>query len=350
MPTYLLEGTNEVRLTVRPLNMTVRVEGTGVEAWLEVTQGGRPVPSVVRPPSMVILPRVEAPTTVSVIPTGRERFPSQTVVHFSVAVEDRESGDPQRAVLVPVDVSGLDRKDLVSVELVDGALSLRAAQNKEDADLGALGNAARVAARELLGVQSLDESTAVTMNIAVDGSGSALRLARNGTFAGLIRVLTGVAQVVTNGTEISAGVIGNSAERFPSQTLAALPQSVQDAQLSRIPSNGFRSVPWLPGTQPDDPNAITYLLTDSLPADVVGLETAEQAAPHRRHIVAVTSPGAWRLLGGTTVRSTVVEPPVGEETLEARLLANPAVLRELVTSLLQTVFDRDTVLAERTGL
>ncbi|QCB96210.1 hypothetical protein E5206_04095 [Arthrobacter sp. PAMC25564] len=350
MPTYLLEGTNEVRLTVRPLNMTVRVEGGGVEAWLEVTQGGRSVPSVVRPPSMVILPRVEAATTVSVIPTGRDRFPSQTVVHFSVAVEDRESGDPQRAVLVPVDVSGLDRKDLVSVELVDGALSLRAAQNKEDSDLGALGNAARVAARELLGVQSFDDGAALTMNIAVDRSGSALHLARNGTFAGLVRVLTGVAQVITNGTDISAGIIGNSAERLPSQPLVALPQSVQDAQLSRIPSNGFRSASRLPWTQPDNSNSLTYLLTDSLPADVVELETAEQAAPGRRHIVAVTSPGVWRLLGGTTVHSTVVEPPAGDETLEARLLADPAELRGLVTSLLQSVFDRDTVFAERTGL
>lgn len=348
MPTYLLEGTNEIMLEARPLRIGLRLEGVGGEAaWLDVTAGGRPLDSVVRPPNMVILPSVHTPTTISVVPVGRERFPSPTIVHLSVVVEDRQSADPQRAVLVPVDVSGLDRKDLISVEPASGGLCLKAAQSREDADLGPLGNAARVAAREFLGVQCLSDIDAVKVSVAVDGSGSAANLATTGATAAVMDLLCGLSQVITRDDHMTATIVGSGRGRSIKAAFGAIGAAVDAELAKRVSSVGFRSTLSSPGEQAANGRSVTYLLTGSVPADVAELEAARET-DHECHIVAVTSERAWDLLGGTQLPSTVIEPRPGRE-LRTHLLEDPALLRRVVASLLTGSLDTNVSHGERIG-
>jgi len=349
MPTYLLEGTNEIMLEARPLRISLRLEGAGGEAaWLDVTAGGRPLNSVVRPPNMVILPSVHTPTTVSVVPVGRERFPSPTIVHLSVVVEDRQSADPQRAVLVPVDVSGLDRKDLISVEPAVGGLCLKAAQSREDADLGPLGNAARVAAREFLGVQCLSDIDAVHVRIAVDGSGSAANLATTGATAAVLDLLCGVSQVITRDDHMTATIVGSGRGRSIQADFGAIGAAV-DAELTKqVSSVGFRSALSSQIEQAAKGRSVTYVLTDSVPADVANLEAAPDTSGHKCHIVAVTSERAWNLLGGIQSASTVIEPKPDID-LRTHLLEDPALLRRVVVSLLTGSLGANASRSERIG-
>jgi hypothetical protein len=334
MPTYLLEGTNEIVLEARPLRIALRLEGVGgEEAWLNVTAGGRAVDSVVRPPSMVILPSVHTQTMVSVVPVGHERFPSATIAHLSVVVEDRQSADPQRAVVVPIDVSGLDHKDLISIEPASGGLLLKAAQSREDADLGALGNAARVAAREHLGVQCLDGSEAVQVRVVVDGSGSTAHPTATGATAAVVDLLCGVSQVISHGNSATARLLGRERGRSFSAGFDAMGAAV-DAELGKhVSSIGFRSALSSESDQAGNTRSVTYILTDSVPADIRELETNAASPNSKSHIVAITSQRVWDLLGGTTLPSTVIEPKPGLD-LSTNLLEDATLLRQTVASLL----------------
>lgn len=347
MPTYMLEGAAEVKLNVRPLSFTLRIQGTTAPAWLEVTAGGLPVESVVRPANMVILPSVDSTTMISVVPIGMERFPSPTIAHLSITVEDRAADDPQRVILAPVDVSGLDRKDLVFVEQGDGVLLVRAAHNQSDADLGRLGNAARVATREILGLQWLQEDTSLNVLLAVDGSGSTVDLMQDGTVGALAQVLAGVSQVVANGKAVSAAIVGDSLELLPPVALQDVAESLSARFQDRLPSSGFRSASPLERSHGLPSQQLVYLLTDGVPADARDLSGIGALTGEVRHIVAVTEPAAWRLLGGTETPHTVVEPATETESLEGRLLRDPRALAVLVRSLLQACFPAGSPLAER---
>ncbi|MDR7083602.1 hypothetical protein J2X01_002897 [Arthrobacter ginsengisoli] len=282
---------------------------------------------------------------VSVFPLGQERFPSPTVLHLAVSVEDNASLDPQRAVLVPIDVSGLERKDLISVERVGENLILRVAHHQEDADLGPLGNAARVATREVLGLQWLDEAAAFNVMVALDGSGSAVNLVRDGTVSALVQVLTGIAQVIAGGDQVRAAVVDGSVHPVPPHDLASLPAGVVAAHQALVPSSSFRSAFPRPENLSPAAGTIVYLLTDSLPADIQELEILGEPG-EVRHIIAVTPEAAWQLLGGTSVSHTVVEPARSGANLESHLLGEPHVLRGLVRSLLQPCLSASSELLE----
>ncbi|WP_426225096.1 hypothetical protein [Pseudarthrobacter sp. DSP2-3-2b1] len=253
--------------------------------------------------------------------------------------------DPQRAVLVPIDVSGLDRKDLISVERVGESLSLRVAHHQEDADLGRLGNAARVATREVLGLQWLDDAAAFNMLLAVDGSGSAVNLVREGSASAMAQVLTGMAQVIAGGNLMRAAVVNGSVNPVPIGDLASLPADTVATHQVLVPSSSFRST--FPRHENLRPGAATivYLLTDSLPADILDLERLEEPG-EVRHIISVMPEAAWQLLGGTSVSHTVVEPVHGGDDLERHLLGEPHALLALVKSLLQPCLSARSELLE----
>lgn len=339
MPTYILEGANEVMLEARPLRIGLRLEGLGgEEAWLDVTIGGRQVDSVVRPPNMVILPSVKTQTKVSVVPLGRDRFPSTTIAHLSVVVEDRQSADPHRVVLVPVDISGLDHKDLISVSPASGGLCLRAAQSREDADLGPLGNAARVAAREFLGVQCLDQSEAMQVRVVVDGSGSTAHLTTTGATAAVIDVICGVSQVISDGNSVTAMVVGSQRGRSFDANFEAVGAAIDAELMKHTSSIGFNSALTSETQQAGIGRSMTYILTDSVPADVGELEAVGNLMGNRSHIVGMTSERVWDLLGGTTGPSTVIEPKPDLD-LRTELLEDPRLLRRVVASLLAGSWD-----------
>lgn len=351
MPTYMLEGAAEVRLNVRPLSFTLRLEGPGVQGRLEVSQEGRAIESLVRPPNMpnvVILPQVASTTMVSVLPAGVARFPSPTIAHLSIAVEDRASADPQRVILAPIDVSGLDRKDLVFVAPVEGLLGVRAAHNQADADLGPLGNAARVATREILGVQWVDPAMALNMVVAVDGSGSTADLVHDGTVAAVAQVISGVSQVVANGREVNAAIVDDAFHLLPAMELSWIPTAINEQFKNRIPSSGFRSSIPLDGKYGLAAQQMVYLVTDGLPADSELLQRGD-GQQEIRHIVAITDPAAWQLLGGSNAPSTVIGEPTATDSLHDRLLGDSRALAAVVKSLLQACFPAGSALSGKVG-
>lgn len=347
MPTYMLEGAAEVKLNVRPLRFILRLEGPGVQGWLEISQDARAVQNVMRPPSadnIVILPQVAATTMVTLLPVGQARFPAPTIAHLSIVVEDKATADPQRVVLAPIDVSGLDRKDLIFISPADGALSVRAAHNQADADLGPLGNAARVATREILGLQWVEPAQSLNMVVAVDGSGSTMDLVQDGTVAAVAQVLAGVSQVVSNGREVNAAIVDESFHLLPPADLVQVPAQITEHFKNRIPSSGFRSTSPIDAKFGLPAQQLVYLLTDGLPADAAKLPGPD-GGREVRHLVAVGDPGAWQLLGGSPVPSTVIDAPTQAESLNDRLLRDPRELSAVVTSLLQACFSAGSELS-----
>jgi hypothetical protein len=341
MPTYMLDGTDRIRFPQRPLTVTLRVEGGQAIARLGVRRDGQELIPAVQRPDLIVLSRIEGQNVVSVVPVGNDCFPQNTVVNLTVVVEDRTSFDPERAVLVPMDVSGLGRRDLISIDNNEGALELRAVQSYEYQSLSPLANAARVVTRELLDVHRAGGQRAFNVLLAVDGSRSAVGLREDGTFQALIETITGVAQVIAKGRNLRAAIVDETSTLLPEYDLATLPTALMDALRERIPATGFRVASGQLEVKVPDVEQIVYVMTDSMPADIRQLEDWEGSSGNRRHIIAATSPSAWQLLNGTT-RHTVIEPGNEAESLEGRLLADRSSLRELVKSLLQGCFDEDS--------
>lgn len=349
MPTYMLVGAGEIRLNNKPLRFEIRLEGGMSAATLEITSGGRQLPTLVRPvgmPHVVILPQVQGQTLVSVVPVGVQRFQAPAIAHLAIVVEDPSTPDPQRVFLGPIDLSGLDRKDLLQVTNDAGGLSVRAAHNQSDVDLGPLGNASRVAARELLDVQWLGEGQARNVVLAVDGSASMTSLLEDGSVADMLSVLAGISQVVGNGKRISAAVVDTQINQLPASELAELSASTSSFLQERIPSSTFAAsatstsgaaLGASAGSGGQGSNDLIYLVTDSVPADAATLAASTSAGGHSgetRHVVALSDPMAWRLLGGMSAPSTVVAGADAQESLSARLLRDQQALLNLVRSLL----------------
>jgi hypothetical protein len=350
MPTYMLDGTDKVRFPQRPLTVTLRVDGGQSVARLTVRRDGQEIIPAVTRPDLIVLSNVEGRIVVSAVPVQNDYFPLNTVVNLTVVVEDRASFDPERAVLVPVDVSGLGRRELITIDSHEGALDLKAVQSSTYENLSPLANSARGVARELLEVHCVAQEPAFNVSLAVDGSRSAVPLREDGTFQALVEVITGVAQVVGYGGTIRTIVVDDTTTLLPDCDLAMLPAALMDALGERIPSTGFRiaggTIEAAAGTHEFE--QLLYVLTDAMPADIEDREDWEYSSGTRRHVVAATSPAAWQLLHGET-RHTVIEPGSAEESLESRLLTDRGALQELVKSLLQACFEENSVMSRKVG-
>lgn len=341
MPTYMLDGTDKVRFPQRPLTVTLRVQGEQVARLVVQREGEQLVPAVQRP-DLIVLSHIEGKIIVSVVPVGKESFPANTIVNLSIVVEDRTTFDPERAVLVPVDVSGLGRRDLVSIENIDTALELSAGENYEHENLSPLANAARAITRELWEAHGTGQP-AFNMLLAVDGSSSAVGLRDDGTFHALVEVVTGMAQVIGDGGRLRAAIVDEVSTLLPDSDLATIPTALMESLRDRIPTTGFRVSSAQRELHIPNAEQIVYVLTDSMPTDIRHLGNWESGSGNQWHIIAATSPSVWHLLNGTT-RHTVIEPGNDAQSLESRLLAEPSHLRELVRSLMQVCFSVDSQL------
>jgi hypothetical protein len=351
MPTYMLDGTDKVRFPQRPLTLTLRVEGGhSVVARLAAQRDGQELTPAVQRPDLMVLSRIEGQIVVSVVPVQSDYFPLGTLVNLAVVVEDRASFDPERAVLVPVDVSGLGGRDLITIDNNEGALELKVVQSSTYENLSPLANSARGVTRELLEVHLAGRQPAFNVLLAVDGSSSAVPLQEDGTFRALVEVITGVVQVVGHGGKICSAIVDETSRLLPECDLATLPAALMDALGERIPSTGFRIAS---GTaemeaRAQDTEQLLYVLTDAMPAEIEDLANWQYSSGTRRHVVAATSPAAWQLLYGET-RHTVIEPGSAKESLESRLLADRRALQELVKSLLQACFEENSLNSGKVG-
>lgn len=348
MATYILEGAVQVQLTPGALTLTMSLEGPATDALLEAVVDGKRVDSILRPrPGLMIIPRIDAVLGVRVVPVGLERFQPGTTANVSVTVNDAQNGDPERAVLIPIDLSGLTSRDLFVFERTPNHIQVRAARVLPPAaDLGALGNAARIAATEILGVQALDDVNAVNVVAALDGSASFAHLIKDDSADAILRVLAGICEVVATGKQVSGAILGSNRAPLAVQGGGDLANAVIAASVGHPLSVGLRTRTDALFTSAGT-TTVTYVITDSVPADLDAWHRTAPTAGPPYHLVVLGTNAAWSLQSTPRTPNTLVEISPARASLSVSLLANPHKLRMLVASLLAGYFESGTSTFER---
>lgn len=336
MPTYMLEGTVPVALSPRPLTVTLQLEGP-VAGTIQALADGRPVANAVRPrPELLILPSVEGRLLLHVEPVAAAVFAQGSRAHVSVGVNDPGAVDPERAVLPPIDLAGLSRQEVLSLERTADGLRVRSeVREAVRVDLGPLADAARVAATEIVGVQRLGSDRAVDVAIAVDASASFRRTAASGQLRRALDLLEGVASVVDPNRRASAVLLTRPAVEVVPGEGESLADAVLRGLAAVTPTTGTPLAERLPGdrgTGTAGGRAVRYVLTDAAPADPAALGSG----PERAHLVVLGHGSAWALQSAPGVAATLVDVdelgPVGDGA--DPLAGRPERVRPLVASLL----------------
>lgn len=329
MPTYMLEGTSEVGLSLRPLTVSLRLDPPHLQGRLEAMSRGHLV-DVVRPRAdLLVIPSVQDLVTIRVVPVGAERFPAAATAHVSISVDDAGGGDPERAVLLPLDLAGLDAADALVLERGELTVRVRAAQvAPPPSDLGPVGNAARVAATALLGVQRVAE--AVDVAVVIDGSASLRPLVADGSVGTLLAVLEGICQVVSPGRPILA-LIRGLADHVVDVPAGDLAGATVRALHARAPSTGFRAHgPHVPAAD----RAVTFLVSDAAPSDLPELTRAGASGGSATHLIVLGSRAVGELMGVQAGGGTLVDTGLAGSDLAQQLTSDVSALRELVAQLL----------------
>ena len=327
MPTYVLEGGSGATLPAKPL--VLRVQGPGEsEARLEARQDVTPDPTAMSPqPGVLVLPRVTGPVDVRVIPAGGRPFPSGTVIALSAAIEQHGDPDPERAVMLGVDLSGLTGRELLRIEPRDGQVRLTALGVVVDSPLPALAAKARDIARELLGVEWVPDSDASALVIRVDGSASMRSLVADGSVGAALEVLAGISRVTSADLPVTAEAGSPNPTVVQADSVGALPLEVHQA-LSALPLlTGFRSAGRVGGAG----RTSLCVGSDSVPADLpvdVPVALAVIASPQAREVIAPRAPAGtgWIPVGER-----------GERSAYAWLSEDQLALREAVRGLLRAI-------------
>lgn len=346
VPTYVLDGDGVAELPLRPVTVALQVVGTQSPVQLQALGEAGEDGSAVRPvPGMMVLPRVSAPTLVRVVPApGSALFPPGTTVHVSLSAGARGDVDPDRAVLTPVDVSGLSHADLVTVDRAGERVSVTAVKTAVDEPLGALGAAARTAARGVLGVDQLPPAERVDLLVVVDTSASMVGPTADGSLRAAVEVLAGLSQVVSGGREVRVGTLGPDVSWLPAVPAREWGTAVQAAVRAHPLTVGFRSVvPGLAGLAPTR-NVVGYVLTDAVPGDVAALRAAGEVEGEARHLVTLAPRSGTAAAG---LPQTALDPPPAGTDAGERLLGRPDELAQVVRSLLVGVLAPDSPLAGR---
>jgi len=345
MPTYLLDGDSEARISAAPLSVILGTTGNQAAFLLEAASDSE-LPVITPKPGMLVLPRISGRTALRVRPVGAQAFPEGSVVSLTITLNNQSDPDPERIVVSQVDVSGLSHRDLVILEPLDGFISARSSLARFDTALGDLALQARVATRELLGVEHVDATSAINVVVAIDASASMLGLTRDGFVSAIVDVLVGVSQVVSPGRDVSAAIVTSSVRWIESASASGLSAAVRAAQEETPLTTGFRSAhPGLIGRAPDQ-NTVTYIVTDGVPADYAALEVADTIDGEARHLV---------VLGDATSTALAHTPNVNVTTFDTARLAgvdtadalDARTLRTLVTALLQGCFVPGTPYAKK---
>lgn len=350
MPTYVLDENKPARIRTGAVRVQVHASAAARGLTLKAVSGGAPAEGAISPAAdLLVLPRLSGRTTVVVTAPRGGMFANGSVLNITVSLDGVPTADPERAVLSNVDVSGLATRDLVSLELVDDSILLTSNVGGGELPLSALAKVAQVATRAILGVDSVDATAALNVVVAVDGSASMLRPTRDGDLEAMLEVLAGVSSVISPGRSLRGAVVTGDVQWVEPQHAGHLATEIAQVQEERALGIGFRSAhPGLTGHTPDQ-NTITYVLTDSLPADIDALRAADEVEGEARHLVVFGDSESMAVHGDPGLTSTVVPPVPGEEGLGGRLEVDAAALKAVIISLLRGCFVPGTVFAKRVG-
>jgi hypothetical protein len=349
MPTYMLDGDVEIGLSVRPLTLSLRLEGATASARLDAVADGGLAVETVRPRSgLLVIPRVDDRLVVRVVSVEAPLFAAPTLAHLSIAVDTPPGGEPERAVLGAVSLDALASRDLLVIERVGDRIRVRAAQSEgPEVDLGIVGNAARVAATQVLGVRTVDPSTALNLLVAVDGSASTKALHDDGTIDFVVNVLAGLASVIAPRMSIGAAVVGADATPVPVPGAGDLAPALRTEIARHRYGSGLRSSSREPAGFGLKGRTMIYLVTDAVPADFAQVEETTASGTDGRHLIVVGDVSAWALQTHPDTPSTHVDAgAVGHTPAESALL-RPDAMKALVTSLMAGCFPAGTNADER---
>lgn len=352
MPTYILDEGAAVRLPRGALTIALQASGPANQVRIQAIRDGQEVPAdaVIRPrPGLLVIPQVSSRTVIRVVPTAPLRVFGPVTVSLTIAVDRRSEPDPERAVVSAVDVAGLGQRDLVALESDDQGTIVSGMGGDDTSDaISGLADAARVAAREILGVDRVPAVVATNVVVALDQSASMRGSLADGSVAAVLDVIAGVTRVLCNGRRVAACLMTSPVTWLGDVDAGALATTVVNRSTGESSVVGFSAAePSLRGFAPDE-NTVTYVVTDGVPADVEALAQEDAIDGEARHLVLLQPRTAWDVRDATPeVPTTVVEPGTRDRSLADTLLAEPMVLRDVVRSLLAGCFAPGTPMAGR---
>lgn len=333
--TYILDDDDRVTIGRRPVTVTVtgrdatgRVVPEGT-VLLEARIGEAPARTARRPrPSVLVLPRVEEPVVVRVLPgQGRPLFPEGTILDVTLRTERSRGADEDVVVVRDVEVSGLTFRDLLAVEALDDTrLRVTALNAVSDPQIPPLAQAARAAARHRLGVERAAQ--AHDLLVAVDMSASMAPRFRDGSVPAVVDVVVGLSQVIGHGRDLGVVLLAEPpvpvGPAEPIDLAAATASAVGDVGLGC----GFRSSPRAPRV---DRETIVFVVTDAVPVDVAAIRRARSQGENR--CLVVVGHGRPSRAAGD-IPTTVLRPPPPQVPAPAHLLRAQDVLADTVGSML----------------
>jgi len=261
MAIFLLKGGEQVALQTRPLIVRLQsVAGPSRYRLKASVPAGEPI--VVERQGMLVLPRILQPTTVRLLPAQEgQTFPPQSVL---TVVIGPDGGNPDADYAqVSLDVSGLPQEDLILCEPQGPTIRVTSLSVPHSPKLPPQAELARDVARELLGVAFVAQQ-AVDVVVGIDCSPSMQSYLADGTLEAALHTFAGMASVIDPNHEVEAVLCSRISTRLQAQPIDAFAEQTL-TELKRQPLvTGCRSST----LATDDVKSLTYLVTDSVPADL----------------------------------------------------------------------------------
>lgn len=284
MPTYTLDENRSARLPRGVL--TIRLT-SDQRARLSVTAQGHELVGLVRPTAtMLVVPRVPERALIAVAPDAARATFEPGTVSITISVGEDAGANPDLVVIEDVEVSGLRGRDLAVLEsdasgvVVTGMVGAGlAAPLASD-----LADGARVATREILGVERVPAEEAVGVVVAVDHSASMARHHVNGSVRAAVDLVVGVATVTATERGVTAHLLGAPPVVARAREDEDLGARLQLLAAGRPPTVGLRSVDAAHAAATAGPASL-FLVTDAVPADVDALAAACAPARLSPHLI-----------------------------------------------------------------
>lgn len=267
MTTYLLREGHSVRVDAGPIAIRVQPVGAASVRFRVEVEGTHGPARTVRRPDQVIVPVVDQPVRVSLLPED-EVFEPQSVVTVALGPDEPGGGDADRAVLDAIDLSGLSRREIVIMEPDAGRIKISTVGVVTDEALPPTAEMARDAARGLLGVPRLPVERRVLLEVGLDTSASMRRLPPDRLARSCLEILAGLSVVIATDQTVHGTLIGWEAVPVPAGPAAEFATSMITGLDDRPLDIGCRVDALDPVATRSMPPArvARYLITDDVPA------------------------------------------------------------------------------------
>ncbi|MFC7619880.1 hypothetical protein [Microlunatus sp. GCM10028923] len=261
MTTYLLREGHSVRVDALPIAIRVQPVGGGPFGHrVEVAGRNGPVRTV-RRPDQVIVPVIDQPVQVSLLPEG-EAFGPQSVVTVALGPDSPAGGEADRAVLDAVDLSGLRRRDIVIMEPDAGRIKISTIGMVNDEALPATAEMARDAARGVLGVPRLPAERQVRLVVGLDTSASMRRLPADRLVRPCLELFAGLGVVIAGDQTAHGTLVGWEPVPVPAGPAAEFAESMITGLADRPLDIGCRIGEFAAGA---GERVACFLITDAVP-------------------------------------------------------------------------------------